>query len=117
MLTFITVAGVAIALIVFLNLLNAGHKEAKGDAIDFDGPDRPRVNARRHLQRRDRPSDVPRLRVCPVCGTVLNQTEYLFASFGDESGGKRQAHIYGCRHCFRTDGVNVNRGQIERVDP
>ena len=115
MLTLITVAGIAIALVVFLNLLNAGKAKVGGQ----EPKEQPRVNVRRHLQKSRSQPEVPRLRLCPLCGTVLNQNEYLFASFGDESpsSGRRQAHIYGCRHCFRTDGVNINRGELSRVEP
>lgn len=45
---------------------------------------------------------VVRPRVCPMCGTILSQHEYLFASILPEmmANGKKQAHIYGCKYCF-----------------
>jgi hypothetical protein len=50
--------------------------------------------------------DTPKPRICPMCGSFLNQDEYLFASISPPvAGGKKQAHIYGCRYCF----VGVSR--------
>ncbi len=113
-LTLLSIAGIAIAVVVFLNLINAGGHNAKV----ANAPDLPRVNVRRHLQKTAETKH-PRLRVCPLCGTVLDRTDYLFASFSEAppSLGRRQAHIYGCRHCYATDGVNVGMGRMTGVDP
>lgn len=118
MLTLITAAGLILAVIVFLNLISAG-KVQKLESDDL--AERPRANVRKIMAAQAESPQQPRLRLCPLCGTVLNQDEYLFASFLDEppGGGKRQAHIYGCRHCFTTDGVNVGRSgrELSRIEP
>ena len=51
--------------------------------------------------------NIPRPRICPVCGVYLKKHEFLYASISDPVGNetKKQAHIYGCRYCYlgRTD--------------
>jgi len=102
MLTFVTLAALSIAVIVFLNVLSIpGRKSSpiaspreRGDAariLKMKGPERPRI--------------------CPVCGTLLTIDEYLIAAIAPEvgQGQKRQAHIYGCPHCYITGGVNLTR--------
>lgn len=46
--------------------------------------------------------NLPKPRICPVCGKFLNKDEYLYASILEPAspGQKRQAHIYGCRYCY-----------------
>jgi len=46
--------------------------------------------------------NIPRPRICPVCGAYLKKHEFLFASIRDPIGNesKQQAHIYGCRYCY-----------------
>ncbi|MEI1277106.1 hypothetical protein V6Z05_02170 [Leptospira venezuelensis] len=46
--------------------------------------------------------NVPRPRLCPVCGRFLDKNEYLYAVLFEPAipGAKRQARIYGCRYCY-----------------
>lgn len=76
-------------------------------------PEPPRLNVARALNMKA--SERPRL--CPVCGTLLTQEEYLIAAIFPDLGPtqKRQAHIYGCPHCYLTGGVNPTR--LTRVSP
>lgn len=116
MLTFVSIAALGIAVIVFLNFLSQATPEGKTNkGYDRDNP--PRLNARRVFEAEPEP-DRPRPRICPICGTLLDQTEYLMASIEPERPGrKRQAHIYGCRYCFTTEGVNLEkRPKIKQVD-
>lgn len=107
MLMFVTLAALSIAVIVFLNFLNlsSGQSPAKPAATQ-------RLDAAKVLRMpaQDRP------RICPVCGTVLGQEDYLMASIFPDPGPekKRQAHIYGCVHCYATEGVNL---RLKKMDP
>ncbi|MBI3394784.1 MAG: hypothetical protein HY042_03005 [Spirochaetia bacterium] len=110
MMTFVTLVGVAIAVTAFLYLLSAGSpKPAQKGGNVSSGPvilDPRKVYARKE-------GDIP-MRVCPVCGAVLTQEEYLIAALGPEvpEGHKRQAQIYGCPHCY-TRGI----GGLTRLEP
>lgn len=59
-----------------------------------------------------------RLRICPICGTILNKNDYLIAAFEpvEVAQKKRKVHIYGCPYCFTTDGVNLNKQKIDPSD-
>lgn len=108
MLLFVTLAALSIAAIVFLNFLNLP------TARPAASPAQPaaRLDAAKVLRM---PSEV-RPRICPVCGTVLGSQDYLMASIFPDPGPdrKRQAHIYGCVHCYATEGVNLS---LKRMDP
>jgi uncharacterized protein with PIN domain len=56
-----------------------------------------------------------RLRICPICGTILNQTDYLIAAFDEvkDPTKKRKVHIYGCPYCITNDGVLKTKGKID----
>lgn len=47
-------------------------------------------------------SNLPKPRICPVCGKYLQKTEYLYAIISEppSPGIKRHARIYGCRYCY-----------------
>ncbi|MCE9597721.1 MAG: hypothetical protein K8S54_07115 [Spirochaetia bacterium] len=108
MMTFVTLAALAAALIFFLNVINM----PRGRSLPSK-QEPPRLNVARALSMKA--SERPRL--CPVCGTLLNQEEYLIAAIFPDPGPnqKRQAHIYGCPHCYLTGGVNPTR--LTRVSP
>ena len=108
MLTFVTLAALSIAVIVFLNFLNL----SSGKAPVQPAASGQRLDAAKVLRMpaQNRP------RICPVCGTVLGPEDYLMASIFPEPGPekKRQAHIYGCVHCYATEGVNL---RLKKMDP
>lgn len=117
MLSFLTVAGFIVGIVLFLNLINARDpKSLKGKNTNFDPNNPPRLNARKILQMQ--PGET-RPRICPVCGTLLDQTDFLYAALEPENGQnkKRQAHIYGCRFCYATDGVNLNQKELSHIEP
>lgn len=119
MMTFLAVIGLIAAVIIFLNLLQAKdavERIGKDEAprIDLDSADAAEVQ--RNLKNRARMR-----RICPVCRTGLSQDEYLICALEERSdrqpGKKRQVQIYGCVHCFATDGVNMKRYEkIKDID-
>ncbi|TGK32727.1 hypothetical protein EHQ12_12365 [Leptospira gomenensis] len=46
--------------------------------------------------------DLPKPRICPICGKYLQKTEYLYAVISEPPalGIKRHAKIFGCRYCY-----------------
>lgn len=56
-----------------------------------------------------------RLRICPICGTILTQKDYLIAAFDEvkDPTKKRKVHIYGCPYCITNDGVFKEKGKID----
>jgi len=127
MLSFLTIAGLVIAVIVFLNLLSAQNTlRGKGSvARGFgggkkekeSGPDRV-SNVRRFLET-PLPEGVSRPRICPVCGSALEQDDFLYAALEPEpeSGRKRQAQIYGCRYCLSGDEFYAKKRELSAIDP
>ena len=107
MLLFVTLAALSIAVIVFLNFLNLPSNKA---AAQTAAPARLDASRVMRMPSQDRP------RICPVCGTVLGPQDYLMASIFPDPGPdkKRQAHIYGCVHCYATEGVNL---RLKKMDP
>ncbi len=130
MLTFISIAGFLIAVIIFLNLLQAGSPVkagVTGSSVNsgFSGrmahQERKGVPAGSGVAKvlREMKPDVQRPRICPVCGTVLSQEDYLFAAMEPEpsTNRKRQVQIYGCPFCYDSDGVNLRKNRIETMEP
>ncbi|MDH5657364.1 MAG: hypothetical protein OEZ34_15740 [Spirochaetia bacterium] len=108
--TIAYILGLVVAVTIFLNLLSAKESLKKKEKKEKKDPEI--LDAKKVFQMK---SDRPRPRICPVCGTLLNQDEYLLASIEPEKEGqKRQAHIYGCKYCFTTDGVNL---QLSKMEP
>lgn len=110
MMTLLSLAGLIIGVVIFLNLLQAKEK------VDRIGkPESPAAeSASGGAAARNGSSRLPaapQRRICPVCRTGLTQEEYLICAMDADPGEnrKRQVHIYGCRHCFLTDGVNLAR--------
>jgi hypothetical protein len=110
MMTLLSLAGLIIGVVVFLNLLQAK------DKVDRIGkPETPPAPGAAGVSGSQngvgRLPAAPQRRICPVCRTGLTQEEYLICAMDSDPGEnrKRQVHIYGCRHCFLTDGVNLAR--------
>ena len=63
---------------------------------DFKGADPRKVYGKNWDKNLQRP------RICPVCGTGLKKTEFLYAYMEDSFGpnGRKPVHIYGCRFCY-----------------
>lgn len=116
LLNLLTLAGIIIAVVLFLNFLSAGTGISGNQKGSENDGQRPRLNAKRVLQQ---PPSQQRPRICPVCGTLLNQSEYLIAALEPEPGGgrKRKAQIYGCPHCYTTGGVNLEKNGLSNLEP
>ena len=112
MMTVISVAGIVLAALVFLHLLQAK------DTIDHGGKSAVRSQQEQLDRRREKVNAMLRSastrRTCPVCRTPLTTNEYLICAMEPESeeDRRRQVHIFGCLHCFSTDGVNVNQYEM-----
>ncbi|MBX7058665.1 MAG: hypothetical protein K1X75_11425 [Leptospirales bacterium] len=109
MMTLLSLAGIVVAVVVFLNLLQARDRLERGPlpaSVLADGEQRDRAGRSERILR-----SAPDRRICPVCKTGLTREEYLICAMDAERGAsqKRQVHIYGCPHCFLTDGVNLSR--------
>ena len=66
--------------------------------------------------------NIQRPRICPVCGTGLRKTEFLYAYMEDSFGpnGKKPVHIYGCKFCYLgkvdTNNESGNENILETLD-
>ncbi len=109
MMSFLTLIGLVAAIIVFLNLLQAREVVTRAGK-----PEPPRIPLESVRTRADGQPVVRR--ICPVCRTGLTPDEYLICAMDPDKadGRKRQVHIYGCNHCFITDGVNLRRYETLR---
>jgi len=110
MLTLVSITGFVIAIIIFLNIINAREKIRQ----PVSQPDI-RYDVKKVYSQTNAHIEKPR--ICPVCGTSLSRKEYLIAALEPEvNGKKRRAHIYGCPHCFTTEGVNIN-ARFNKLEP
>lgn len=116
MTTLITLFGLAIGVLVFLNLLHTKAKlEGEDLSIKEDDNIRNLIKDRRKSKSLN---NAPQRRICPICKTLLLQQEYLLCAMQPEvrNQKRRQVHIYGCPHCFINKGVNIEQTQ-EVVEP
>ena len=104
----VALAGVFLGLIIFVNLMPAGKGIKKENSKNPENLDPAKVL---------RASGKVRPRICPVCGSLLDKQDFLYAALSPDPGPgrKRQAQIYGCRHCFSTDGVNLENQKIGKL--
>ncbi|RPH73424.1 hypothetical protein EHM76_05330 [bacterium] len=121
MLTFISIAGFLLAVVVFLNVLQSGSPRSVTATAGNSHRPRPGVKAGTAVAKvlREMKPDTDRPRICPVCGTMLSQEHFLFAAMEPEptTNRKRQVQIYGCPFCYSSDGVNLQKNNIEMLDP
>ncbi len=114
-------AGIIIGVVIFLNFLSAGNDARailqSARKKPQPGSDTPPVFDAGKVLRKS--AGVARPRICPVCGTALTRSEYLIAALEPEPGDgrKRQAHIYGCPHCYSTGGVNLEQRELTKMEP
>ncbi|MCR9143554.1 MAG: hypothetical protein NXI24_14995 [bacterium] len=103
--TFVSLIGLGIAAVVFLNLLQA---KDSVERIGKEPAPRVKLGSQDAADLKDR---ARMRRICPVCRTGLATEEYLICAMEPEDPGsarrKRQVQIYGCVHCFATDGINL----------
>lgn len=62
--------------------------------------------------------NVQRPRICPICGTGLKKTEFLYAYMEDSFGpnGRKPVHIYGCKFCYLGQVNNESIGISETLE-
>ena len=60
--------------------------------------------------------NIPRPRICPICGTYLDKKDYLYAAMGPEpppnAGWKRQVKIYWCPYCYPEKNPELSKTNI-----
>lgn len=119
MLTIVTLAGLAIGVIVFLNLLHSREILQRRPAKQYTNKMPPSTKNPAKLLNKSINRAQARPRICPLCGTLLSKEDYLLAALAPEpnGGGKRQAQIYGCRYCYETDGVNIRGSELLEMEP
>ncbi|WP_411823946.1 hypothetical protein [Leptospira sp. 'Mane'] len=104
MVTFVTVCGILFTVGFFLYALSAvdNHSLDKKEKIRKAKDDSFRGADPKKVYSKDWNPDVPRPRLCPVCGTMLRKDEFLYAAISSHinSEGKKQAQIYGCKYCY-----------------
>lgn len=112
--------GLIISAVIFLYILDLFDK-SKGKNIVRNEPKTPESLQRaiqKTLKENQKKEREKRLRICPICGTILDEKEYLIAAFEPIKNPeqKRKVQIYGCIYCFTTDGVNLNQQKIDPID-
>ena len=104
MVTFLTICGVLFTVAFFLYALSAVDNQSlnKKEKERLKKEENLRVGDPRKVYGKEKDPKLPRLRLCPVCGTVLRKDEYLYAAISTytNSEGKKQAQIYGCKYCY-----------------
>lgn len=110
MVTFVTICGALFTIAFFLYALSAV------DNKSIDQKEKERLNKEKNIRSgdpkkvygKDWDPSLPKLRLCPVCGTVLRKDEFLYAAISSftNSEGKKQAQIYGCKYCYLITSSN-----------
>ncbi len=104
MVTFVTITGILLTAAFFLYALSA----IDNNTIDKKEKDRDlreknlKSGDPRRVYSKDWNPNIPRPRICPVCGAMLRKDEFLYAAISERvnSEGKKQAQIYGCKYCY-----------------
>ena len=102
--------GIGAAFLLFLHLIRL-----KENVSQIVFPKRQTTTQTTQLKRSQVELVQPHIkRACPICRTVLFDNEYLICAMAPEpaAGKTRQVHIYGCQHCFTTEGVNTQPQKI-----
>ena len=68
-------------------------------------------------RREEREDNFQGARICPVCGTGLKKTEFLYAYMEDSFGqnGRKPVHIYGCKFCYLGKVESDETKEIENI--
>lgn len=116
MVTFLTICGVLFTVAFFLYALSAVDTQSlnQKEKERLKKEENLRVGDPRKVYGKEKDPNLPRLRLCPVCGTVLRKDEYLYAAISTytNSEGKKQAQIYGCKYCYlNLDSEKNNSGK------
>lgn len=103
MITFLTLVAALGAAALFFHALytvdtkrlnRKNSKSGKNESREYGNP--------KKVYGGDWDPNLPKPRLCPVCGRLLDKHEYLYAVVFEPAspGAKRQARIYGCRYCY-----------------
>ncbi|MFN3605226.1 MAG: hypothetical protein ACK4UJ_11015 [Leptonema sp. (in: bacteria)] len=117
---FSFLVGIILSAIVILYILDFFDK-TKGKSVIKNKPITPenlQKAIKKTLKENRTKEKEKRLRICPICGTILSEKEYLIAAFEplEHPQKKRKVQIYGCIYCFTTDGVNLKKDQLDPSD-
>lgn len=117
MMLIISILGLLIGVLVVLHILDLLNK-TKTSNIVRNEPKTPESLQRainKTLKENQQKESEKRLRICPICGTILSQTDYLIAAFEEvkDPNKKRRVHIYGCPYCIVNDGVIKTKDKID----
>ncbi|MCE9501633.1 MAG: hypothetical protein K8R21_14205 [Leptospira sp.] len=104
MLTFFTIMIALVTVAFFLYALSAidGFKITKMEKTRLNAEDNFLGADPKKVYGKDWDKAVPRPRICPICGTALRKSEFLYAAVDEfvSTKQKKQVHIYGCRYCY-----------------
>ncbi len=113
-----TILGLLISVLVILYILQLFDVKKDNNIIRKESktPESLQRAIKKTIKENQNKEPEERLRICPICGTILSKTDYLIAAFEpmDDPTKKRRVNIYGCIYCFTSDGVIKNK---ENIDP
>lgn len=118
MMLLTSIFGLLIATLVILYLLDFVDKTKKGTNIVRNEPKTAESLKRainKTIKENQTKEPEKRLRICPICGTILSDKDYLIAAFEPvkDPTQKRRVNIYGCPYCITTDGVIKENNKID----
>jgi rubredoxin len=104
MVTFVTIAGIILTAAFFLYALSAVDNQSldKKEKSRREREDNQRTGDPRKVYSKEWNPNIPRPRICPMCGAMLRKDEFLYAAISAHVNfeGKKQAQIYGCKYCY-----------------
>ncbi len=115
---FVVFLGFIISAIIFIYILDFFDTTKKRNVVRNEPKTKESLQRaiQKTLKENQHKEKEKRLRICPICGTILSEKEYLIAAFEAQKDPtqKRKVQIYGCIYCFTTNGVNLKK---EKLDP
>ena len=113
MVTFVTITGIVLTAAFFLYALSAVDNQSidKKEKTRREKESAQRVGDPRKVYSKEWNPNVPRPRICPMCGAMLRKDEFLYAAISAYVNfeGKKQAQIYGCKYCYLTVDPGFNK--------
>ncbi|MDV6234303.1 hypothetical protein CH379_001495 [Leptospira ellisii] len=101
-LTVMLCLGVAAVIFHLLSSVDNKRLDKAAKKRDAENPNQREYGDPKKVYGKNWDPDLPKPRICPVCGKYLQKTEYLYAVISEppSPGIKRHAKIYGCRYCY-----------------
>jgi len=104
LLTFFTIMMALVTIAFFLYALSAidSFKIKKMEKHRLKNEDNFLGADPRKVYSKEWDKNLPRPRICPVCGTALRKSEFLYAAVDEfvSTNQKKAVHIFGCRYCY-----------------